>query len=242
MDLDLDTFEAVARFLGQFHDASKWWIADLLREAEARFGESAYQVAAGDGPQRAHPLNWIWVASRVPRSRRREELSFRHHVLVAPLELPEQRRWLQRAVDERLSSRELRDAMAAERALGDGDSTRRRDGLPRTPRPGGRVVAGAAHRVWLPRRLGADDRGRGLAGNHRGHKDGRVSATLSPADLARRVRLQGLRIDRGTAEMFLAWWLLTGVVEEVLPGQFRLTDQGHRVAGGLLAAGDGEVA
>ena len=69
-----------------------------------------------------------------------------------------------------------------------------------------------------------------------------MSATLSPADLARRVRLQGLRIGRGTAEMFLAWWLVTGVVEEVLPGHFRLTAQGHRVAGGLLAAGDGEVA
>ena len=43
-------------------------------------------------------------------------------MLVAPLELPEQRRWLQRAVDERLSSRELRDAMSAEPALEDGDS------------------------------------------------------------------------------------------------------------------------
>jgi hypothetical protein len=57
-----------------------------------------------------------------------------------------------------------------------------------------------------------------------------VSATLSPADLARRVRLQGLRIDRGSAEMFLAWWLTTGLVEEVVPGQYRLTDEGHRVA------------
>ena len=63
-----------------------------------------------------------------------------------------------------------------------------------------------------------------------------MSATLSPADLAGRVRLQGLRIDRGTAEMFLAWWLFTGLVEEFVPGQYRLTDEGHRVAGGLLAA------
>ena len=69
-----------------------------------------------------------------------------------------------------------------------------------------------------------------------------MTATLSPADLARRVRVHGLRIDLGTAEMFLAWWLLTGVVEEVISGQYRLTAEGHRVAGGLLAAGDGEVA
>ena len=68
-------------------------------------------------------MNWIWVASRVPHSRRRAELPFTHHVLVAPLEFPEQRRWLQHAMDPRLSSRELRDAISAERALEDGDST-----------------------------------------------------------------------------------------------------------------------
>lgn len=123
LDLDLVTFEAVARFLGQFHDASKWWIADLLREAEARFGESAYQVAQATGRSEGTLLNWIRVAERVPRSRRRGELSFTHHVLVAPLELPEQRRWLQRAVDQQFSSRELRDAITAERALEDGSST-----------------------------------------------------------------------------------------------------------------------
>lgn len=71
---------------------------------------------------------------------------------------------------------------------------------------------------------------------------GLVSATLSPADLSRRVRLHGLRIDRGTAEMFLAWWLTTGLVEEVLPGEYRLTAEGQRVAGELLEARGGEVA
>ncbi len=98
-------------------------MADLVLEAEARFGESAYQVAAATGRSERTIANWVWVASKAPRSRRREELTFSHHVLVAPLELPEQRRWLQRAVDERLSSRELGAAIAAERLLGEGDST-----------------------------------------------------------------------------------------------------------------------
>jgi hypothetical protein len=122
-DLDISIFEAIARFLGIVHDGSKFWIADLLLEAEARFGEAAYQVAAATGRSERTLQNWVWVASRVPRSRRREELTFSHHVVVAPLEYPEQKRWLQRAVDERLSSHVLRDAIAAERALQDGDST-----------------------------------------------------------------------------------------------------------------------
>lgn len=123
LDLDVDSFEALACFLRRIHDGSKWWTADLLLEAEVRFGESAYQIAAATGRSERTLANWVWVASRVPRSRRREEVSFTHHALVAPLEHLEQRHWLQRAVDERLSSRELRDAIAAERALEDGAST-----------------------------------------------------------------------------------------------------------------------
>ena len=42
---------------------------------------------------------------------------------MAPLEFPEQRRWLQRAVDAQLSSRELRDEIRAVRALEDGANT-----------------------------------------------------------------------------------------------------------------------
>jgi hypothetical protein len=123
LDLDLDSFEAVARFLGRIHDGSKWWIADLLLEAEARFGESAYQIAAATGRSERTLANWVWVASRVPRSRRRGELSFSHHVLVAPMKYPEQRRWLQRAIDAQLSSRELRDEIQTVRTLEGGTTS-----------------------------------------------------------------------------------------------------------------------
>ena len=139
-------------------------------------------------------------------------------------------------------SRELGAAIAAERALEDGDST--------TAAEAGCQELLDQAAASLREQLVACGYPADLAltievaagGDQRVHEDGRVSATLSPADLSRRVRLQGLRIDRGTAEMFLAWWLTTGLVEEVLPGQYRLTDEGQRVAGGLLAAGDGEVA
>ena len=46
LDLDIARCEAVARFLGELHDMSKWCIADLMLQAEVRFGEAAYQIAA----------------------------------------------------------------------------------------------------------------------------------------------------------------------------------------------------
>ena len=45
-DLTLADFQAVAAYLDSLHDATKFWTGDLLVEAEARWGESAYQLAA----------------------------------------------------------------------------------------------------------------------------------------------------------------------------------------------------
>jgi hypothetical protein len=42
--------------------------------------------------------------------------------------------------------------------------------------------------------------------------------------------------------MFLAWWLTTGVVVELLPGRYALTPKGERLAAGLLESGPEERA
>ena len=117
-DLDITMFEDIGRYLGLVHDGSKWWIADLLLEAEERFGEAAYQVAEATRRSERTLLNWVWVARRVPRSRRREGLTFSHHVLVAPLELQEQITFLDAAEAERWSSRQLKAAINEQRTLG----------------------------------------------------------------------------------------------------------------------------
>jgi hypothetical protein len=117
-DLDLTMFENIARYLGRLHDTSKWLIADLLLQAEQRFGESAYQIAAATGRSERTLSNWCWVASRIPPSRRRETLPMTQHALVAPLEPNEQKRWLDRAETERWSSRELKAAIEVEREIG----------------------------------------------------------------------------------------------------------------------------
>ena len=57
--------------------------------------------------------------------------------------------------------------------------------------------------------------------------------SVSAAELAARVRsTTGLRLGNGTAAMFLAWWLTTGVVVELLPGRYTLTAKGQRLASG----------
>jgi hypothetical protein len=114
-ELTIEDLESIAVFLGRLHDGSKWWTADLLLEAEVRFGEDAHQIVAATGRSERTVLNWVWVASRVARSRRREELSFTHHSVVAPLDPQAQREWLQQAVDRRMSSRDLRDAISLPR-------------------------------------------------------------------------------------------------------------------------------
>jgi hypothetical protein len=67
-------------------------------------------------------------------------------------------------------------------------------------------------------------------------------STLTATELAHRVRLQGLRIGKGTAQMFLAFWITEEIVREVAPGEYELTAKGLRVAAGLLDVGRDERA
>jgi hypothetical protein len=110
-DVTIDKCEGVARYLGHLVDASQWWIGDLLLEAEARFGQDAFQIAAATGRSERTLLNWTWCASRVPRALRRETLTFTHHRIVSALPIPEQRVWLERAEDGGWSSRDLQAAL-----------------------------------------------------------------------------------------------------------------------------------
>jgi hypothetical protein len=45
-------------------------------------------------------------------------------------------------------------------------------------------------------------------------------------------------LDGGTAQMFLSWWISSGVVEELTPGRYRLTDRGRELAGWIARLDD----
>ena len=116
-DLSLEEFTALGVALDRLHDSSNWWIADWLLIGEQRFGENLAQAAAALQRSERTLQNYAWVASHVAPSRRREALSFTHHVLVAPFDPAEQTRWLEQAEREGWSSRELGERIEAGRTL-----------------------------------------------------------------------------------------------------------------------------
>jgi hypothetical protein len=59
------------------------------------------------------------------------------------------------------------------------------------------------------------------------------SSTLSAPDLSRRVRAHGHELTHADAAAFLAEFTARGITTEVLPGRYRLTHKGRRLAARL---------
>lgn len=118
-DLDHSDWLATGRRLGAIGRCSQWWVGDWVRYGTARWGEKYAEAARVTGYDVASLRNMAWVASRFDLSLRNDKLTWSHHVLLAPLEREEQRHWLQRASEERLSVADLRLEL---RGLRDGGS------------------------------------------------------------------------------------------------------------------------
>jgi hypothetical protein len=120
-DLDHSDWLATGRRLGAIGRCSQWWIGDWVRYGTARWGEKYAEAARVTGYDIASLRNMAWVASRFDLSLRNDKLTWSHHVLLAPLEAEEQREWLRRACEERLSVADLRLEL---RALRSGEERR----------------------------------------------------------------------------------------------------------------------
>lgn len=116
-DLDHADWLSTGRRLGTIGRCSQWWIGDWVRYGTSRWGEKYAEAARVTGYDVASLRNMAWVASRFDLSLRNDKLTWSHHVLLAPLEPDEQRKWLERASEERLSVADLRLEL---RALRDG--------------------------------------------------------------------------------------------------------------------------
>ncbi len=121
-DLDHTAWLATGRRLGTIGRCSQWWIGDWVRYGTARWGEKYAEAARVTGYDVASLRNMAWVASRFNLSLRSDKLTWSHHVLLAPLEPEEQRKWLRRAGEERLSVADLRLEL---RGLRQGENTER---------------------------------------------------------------------------------------------------------------------
>src|SRR5262245_16804 len=84
-DLPYSTFEDVCSLLGVLHEAVRFAIGDAIVQGEALYGEEAYQAIEALNLSEESRREYVRVALRVPRSRRRKTLSWSHHRAVAAL-------------------------------------------------------------------------------------------------------------------------------------------------------------
>lgn len=117
-DLGQAEWLATGRRLGAIGRCSQWWIGDWIRYGASRWGERYAEAARVTGYDVASLRNMAWVASQFDSSLRSDELTWSHHVLLAPLESDEQRLWLDRALVERLSVADLRLELRGARGEG----------------------------------------------------------------------------------------------------------------------------
>ena len=110
-NLSYDTFEALGFMLGRAHSSLRFAIGDWLLLGEQLFPLLLPQAAEALGLSEDGMLEYVRVSQKVPRNIRHAKLSWSHHRAVAALEYPQQRVWLRRAEDDRLSHHELRDAL-----------------------------------------------------------------------------------------------------------------------------------
>lgn len=86
-----------------------WWIGDLVVLALERYGDDAFEVL--DVP--VHMVDaverWRAVAAKVPKSVRRDDVSWSHHAAVANLPHEEQRHVLARCADNVMTLREVQE-------------------------------------------------------------------------------------------------------------------------------------
>jgi hypothetical protein len=106
--MDHPQWIAVGRRLGAISRSNQWWLGDWLRYGAAKWGEKYAEAAKITGYDVRSLANIASLAGCFAISRRRDNLTWSHHAVVAALDPDEQDRWLDMAATERLSVADLR--------------------------------------------------------------------------------------------------------------------------------------
>lgn len=112
-ELDFQSWEAEGRRIGAISRGSSWWIGDWLLYCADTWGERYSEARRITGMDPKTLRNIRWVAASIEPSRRRGQLSYSHHELIAGLEVSEQEHWLDRAEADRLTVEDLRFELRA---------------------------------------------------------------------------------------------------------------------------------
>jgi hypothetical protein len=107
-DLDANEWASAGKRIGTVGRCVQWLLGDWIVYGNERFGERYSRASKITGYDPQTLMNMVYVASRFPISRRREDLSWSHHEALAALEPEEQDSWLDQAAGHRWSVADLR--------------------------------------------------------------------------------------------------------------------------------------
>lgn len=109
--LELDEWAPVGIRLRQVKEWLQFAIGDWLNHGEAHYGEMYSQAATDTGMPEETLMILKYVSSRVAPESRIKDLTWSHHREVAKFPPEEQTRWLEMALQEHWSVRDLREAL-----------------------------------------------------------------------------------------------------------------------------------
>lgn len=116
--------QAIDDLLQKFGDVARgclFIIGDAINYAEKKWGDKYEHWIAVSGLEYGTLRNIASIARKVGLSRRRDNLTFEHHKLVAPLHPDEQTHWLDLAEREGFSKRRLAKSLLLGRPATDED-------------------------------------------------------------------------------------------------------------------------
>jgi hypothetical protein len=111
--LTLDDWRELGERIHVISNSSAWWIGDWLVFGESKYPNRYKEALLGTALDYQTLKNYAWIARKFTWPRRRDQLSFQHHVEVAALPEEEQDLWLERAEVSRWSKSELRKQLRA---------------------------------------------------------------------------------------------------------------------------------
>ena len=106
-DVSEEEYEIFGQTLLQIDTAYQWIVGDYLAYGVKNNYGMAKDFAEALGRSEGTINNWVSVSRQVRFSRRRENLSFKHHVEVAALSSDEQEHWLHQASENGWSAARL---------------------------------------------------------------------------------------------------------------------------------------
>ena len=113
--LAFEEWERAGRQLSGLLNSSSWWLGDWLVYGKDHYADRYERGIRAAGLQYQTLRNYAWVSRRFELHRRRPALSFQHHAELASLRVEEQEAWLHRAERMKWSTKQLRNAIRAQR-------------------------------------------------------------------------------------------------------------------------------